>query len=207
MVILKWVAASTPTCAPNSKSEQVFSAMKRRLSRLRLSLCLLPVAVFTATGVESAASAETCTGFKWSVETDMNLMAAPESVSVSTGGAIASVPSKAIQLQLEPSPTVKFPATSGIKKQAIPQDSFSGWFKIEAVAKPGLYQITIPNHSWLDVVQNNELVQSTAFSGDPECKTLRKSVQFELGAGPAIVQIGGSAENAIKLTVREVEKK
>lgn len=207
MVILKWVAASTPTCELNSKSRQVFFAMKRSFSRLHVSLRLLPVAVFAATGFQGAASAETCTGFKWSVDTDMNLMAAPESVSLSTGGAITSVPSKAIQLQLEPSPTVKFPAASGIKKQAIPQDSFSGWFKIEVVAKPGLYQITIPNHSWLDVVQNNELVQSTAFSGDPECKTLRKSVQFELGAGSAIVQIGGSAENAIKLTVREVDKK
>jgi hypothetical protein len=181
--------------------------MKRSISRLHVSLRLLPVAVFAATGFQGAASAETCTAFKWSVAADLTLMAAPETVTVASGGAIASVPSKAIQLQLEPSPGIKFPAASGIKKQAIPQNSFSGWFKIDAIAKPGLYQITIPDHSWIDVVQNDDLVQSTAFSGDPECKTLRKSVQFELGSGPVIVQIGGSAEKTMKLTVREADKK
>jgi len=189
--------------------------MKRSISRLHVSLRLLPVAVFAATGFQGAASAETCTAFKWSVAADLTLMTAPEAVTVASGGAIASVPSKAIQLQLEPSPGIKFPAASGIKfpaasgikKQAIPQNSFSGWFKIDAIAKPGLYQITIPDHSWIDVVQNDDLVQSTAFSGDPECKTLRKSVQFELGSGPVIVQIGGSAEKTMKLTVREADKK
>jgi len=181
--------------------------MKSLPSRLYFSLRLLPVAVFAATGVQGAAFAETCAGFKWSIETEMSLMAAPEAVLVTTGGAVASVPSKAIQLQLEPSPTVKFPETSGIKKQAIPQNSFSGWFKIENISKPGLYQITIPDHSWIDAVQNGELIQSTAFSGDKDCKTLRKSVQFEFGAGPVIVQIGGVAENSIKLTVREADKK
>lgn len=181
--------------------------MKRSISRLHVSLRLLPVAVFAATGFQGAASAETCAAFKWSVAADLTLMTAPETVTVASGGAIASVPSKAIQLQLEPSPGIKFPAASGIKKQAIPQNSFSGWFKIDAIAKPGLYQITIPDHSWIDVVQNDDLVQSTAFSGDPECKTLRKSVQFELGSGPVIVQIGGSAEKTMKLTIREADKK
>lgn len=181
--------------------------MKSFPSRLHVSLRLLPVAVFAATGFQGAASAETCAGFKWSVAPEMNLMAAPEADAVTTGGTIASIPTKAIVLTLEPSPTVKFPEESGIKKQAIPQNSFSGWFKIEAIAKPGLYQITIPDHSWIDAVQNGELIQSTAFSGDKECKTLRKSVQFEFGSGPVIVQIGGVAENTIKLTVREADQK
>lgn len=206
MAILRWDVASMPTCARNSNPIRFF-AMKRSISRLHVSLRLLPVAVFAATGFQGAASAETCAAFKWSVAADLTLMAAPETVTVASGGAIASVPSKAIQLQLEPSPGIKFPAASGIKKQAIPQNSFSGWFKIDAIAKPGLYQITIPDHSWIDVVQNDDLVQSTAFSGDPECKTLRKSVQFELGSGPVIVQIGGSAEKSMKLTVREADKK
>ena len=178
-----------------------------KLIPFRLSLCLLPVAALAVTGMPGAASAETCSGFKWPVDAEMSLMTAPEVEAVTMGGAIASIPPKAIELKLESSPSVKFPAAPGIKKQAIPQNSFSGWFTIKAVTKPGLYQITIPNHSWIDVVQNNELVQSTAFSGDPECKTLRKSVQYELGASPAIVQIVGVSEASIKLTIREADKK
>ncbi|AGK57315.1 hypothetical protein HYPDE_28178 [Hyphomicrobium denitrificans 1NES1] len=168
---------------------------------------LLPIAVLALTGMHGVAMAETCSGFKWPVDTEIGLIAAHEAEAVTTGGTIASIPTKAIELRLEPSPTVKFPITPGIKKQAIPQNSFSGWLTIAGVQKPGLYQITLPNHAWIDVVQNDELVQSTAFSGDPNCKTVRKSVRFELGVGSATVQIGGASENSIKLTIREADGK
>lgn len=180
--------------------------MKELLSRSHF-LRLLPVAVIAATGFQAAAWAETCTGFKWSVESEIKLMAAPETEAVASGGQIASIPSKAIELKLEPAPSVKFPQASGIKKQAIPQSSFAGWFSIGEIGKPGLYQVTIPNHAWIDVVQNDDLVQSTAFSGDRDCKTVRKSVQFELGAGPATVQIGGVSEASMKLTIRPADGK
>jgi hypothetical protein len=168
---------------------------------------LLSVAVLALAGMHGVATAETCSAFEWPVDAEISLMAAPEAEAVATGGTIASIPTKAIELRLEPSPTVKFPVAPGIKKQAIPQNSFSGWLTIASVQKPGLYQITLPNHAWIDVVQNDELVQSTAFSGDPNCKTVRKSVRFELGTGPATVQIGGVSENATKLIIREADGK
>ncbi len=172
----------------------------------RLMNCLLPIAALTAAALPGAARAETCTGFQWSVAAELSWIAAPDAEAVQTGGKIASIPDKAVELTLEPSPSAKLPMTPGIKKQAIPKDSFSGWFTIVDVA-PGRYQITIPNHSWIDVVQNNELVSSTAFSGDKTCKGLRKSVQYELGAGPAIVQISGAPNKSMKLTIHAAEKK
>ncbi|MBS0235327.1 MAG: hypothetical protein JSR99_17805 [Proteobacteria bacterium] len=173
----------------------------------RLMSGLLPIAALMAAALPGDAGAETCTGFQWSVATELNWVAVPDAEAVQTGGKIASIPDKAIELTLEPSPSARLPLAPGIKKKAIPKDSFSGWFTIADVAKPGLYQITIPNHSWIDVIQNNELVSSTAFSGDKKCKGLRKSVQYELGAGPAIVQISGAPDKSMKLTIHAAEKK
>ena len=169
--------------------------------------CLFAAAALLTAALPRAAAAETCTGFQWSVAAELSWVAAPDVEAVPTGGKIASIPDKAIELTLEPASSAKLPAASGIKKQAIPKDSFSGWFTIADVAKPGLYQITIPNRSWIDVVQNNELVSSTAFSGDKDCKSLRKSVQYELGVGPAVVQISGAPDKSMKLTIHAAEKK
>ncbi|CCB67197.1 MULTISPECIES: hypothetical protein [unclassified Hyphomicrobium] len=167
---------------------------------------LLPIAALVA-AFSGVASAETCTGFKWSVATELSWVAAPDAEAVETGGKIVSIPDKAIELTLEPSPSVKLPATPGIKKQAIAKNSFSGWFSIADVGKPGLYQITIPSHAWIDVVQNDALVSTVAFSGDKNCKSLRKSVQYDLGAGPAIIQISGAPDKSMKLTIHAAEKK
>ena len=178
--------------------------MRIRPARLR---ALSSLAALTVIGLPGIASAETCTGFQWSVETELGWAAAVDAQTVEMGGKIDSISNKAIDVALQPAPTVKLPAASDIKKQAISKDSFSGWFSIGSVAKAGLYQITISNHAWIDIVQNNELVQSTAFSGDKNCKTLRKSVQYELSEGPAIVQISGSPDKTMRLTIREAVKK
>ncbi|MBS0240025.1 MAG: hypothetical protein JSR89_16540 [Proteobacteria bacterium] len=178
--------------------------MRTRPELLRALSSLAALTVIVLPGI---ATAETCTGFQWSVDTELGWAAAPEAQAVQTEGKIVSIPNKAIDVALQPAPTVKLPAASDIKKQAIPKDSFSGWFSIGGIAKAGLYQITISNHAWIDVVQNNELVQSTAFSGDKNCKTLRKSVQYELSEGPAIVQISGSPDKTMRLTIREAVKK
>jgi hypothetical protein len=167
---------------------------------------LLPIAILSAAFAGAASSAEICTGFQWSVATELTWIAAQDAQETATGGKIASIPDKAIELMLEPSPSVKLPTTPGIKKQAIPKNSFSGWFSIADVGTPGLYQITLPNHAWIDVVQNNALVPSTAFSGDKNCTRLHKSVRYDLGAGPVIVQISGAPDKLMRLTIHASEK-
>ncbi|MBS0252494.1 MAG: hypothetical protein JSR78_15670 [Proteobacteria bacterium] len=168
---------------------------------------LLLITILAAAFAGAASSAETCTGFQWSVATELSWVAARDAEAVATGGSIASIPDKAIELTLEHSPSVKLPAMPGIKKQAIAKNSFSGWFSIAEVGKPGTYQITIPNHAWIDVVQNNALVPSTAFSGDKNCAGLHKSVRYDLGAGPMIVQISGAPDKLMRLTIHASEKK
>lgn len=177
--------------------------MSRNFSLLKsLLLILIWVAILPGSAI-----AETCTGFQWSVATELSWVSAPEVEAVKTGRKIESIPDKAIELMLEPASSVTLPATPGIKKQAIPKNSFSGWFSIADVGKPGLYQITIPNHAWIDVVQNDALVSTVAFSGDRKCRSLHKSVQYELGAEPVIIQISGAPDKSMKLTIHAAERK
>lgn len=154
-----------------------------------------------------AQAQDACSGFKWPVETEVAWVTSSDAETVKTGGDLAALPSKAIELKLESSPAVKFPVAPGIKKQALGPNSFSGWLTLAGVPKPGLYQVSLSHHGWIDVAQNGELIQSTAFTGSKDCKTLRKSVRFEIGEGPVVIQVGGVDVDTIKVTVHEANGK
>lgn len=155
----------------------------------------------------SAQAQDACSGFKWPVQTEMAWVTSSDAEAVKSGGDIAALPARAIELKLEPSPDAKLPVASGIKKQAVAPGSFSGWFTLAGVPKPGVYQVSLSHHGWIDLAQNGELIQSTAFTGSKDCKTLRKSVRFEIGAGPVVVQVVGVDVDTIRVTVHEADGK
>ncbi len=70
------------------------------------------------------------------------------------------------------------------------------------IPKTATYQVTISADGWIDVVQNGVAVKASAHTGDRLCLGLRKSVRFPLHAGPAIVQVSGAPENAIRIAIR-----
>jgi len=175
--------------------------MKRKAARIaktRLFFALLllgPMAL-------CAAAQEGCSGFSWPVETEMAWMTSPLSEPAETGAQMPSLTAKAIALKLKPSQLITLPVKSG-KKQPVAPDSYSGWFEIKSLPKSGLYQIALSHEGWIDVIQNGEPVQSQAFTGQKECKIVRKSVRFELGAGPVTVEISGAPADTVKVTIRE----
>ncbi len=130
-------------------------------------------------------------------------MAAADSVSLESGAELPAPPAKAITLALQPAKSVTMPVTPGVKKQAVGADTFSGWLTLGGVAKPGLYQISLSQQGWIDVVQNGALVPSSAFTGRKECAAIHKSVRFEIGSGPVTVQISGVPAQTVKLAIRQ----
>ena len=155
----------------------------------------------------SVASAEdqACTGFSWPLDKEIGWMSAPESESVQTGGKISALPAKAVTLTLKPSKAEDLAVVSGVKKQAVGTDSFSGWFTIENVDKGGLYQISLSREGWIDVSQNGKLVDSTGFTGRRECTVLRKSVRYELAPGATLIQVVGAPADTIKVTIKQAD--
>jgi hypothetical protein len=150
-----------------------------------------------------AAAEEDCTGFSFPVDTDIAWMSAADSAAIETGAKVPALPAKAVALKLKPTAEVTLPVKSGRKKQAIGGATYSGWFEIASLPKGGLYQISLSREAWIDAVQNGELVQSQSFTGRPACKTVRKSVRYELGAGPVTIQVAGAEAAAVKVTIRE----
>ena len=145
---------------------------------------------------------QACSGFNWPVDTELGLMSAADPEAVASGGAIAGVPGKAVLLILKPSRAEALPVVSGVKKQAVGGDSFSGWFKITNIEKAGIYHVSLSRDGWIDVAQNSKLVDSSGFTGKRECTVLRKSVRYELAAGETLVQLVGVPSDTIKVTVR-----
>jgi hypothetical protein len=163
---------------------------------------LLALALLGAMAIPAAAE-EDCTGFSFPVDTDIAWMNAADSESVDAGAKLSSLPAKAVTLKMKPTREVTLPVKSGRKKQAIGGGTYSGWFEIASLPKAGMYQMSVSVDGWIDAAQNGELVQSHSFSGRPACKAVRKSVRYELGAGPVTVQIAGAPAEAVKVTIRE----
>ena len=177
--------------------------MKRTAQRPHSGI-LLGFALLGAMAIPAAAQ-EDCTGFSFPVDTEIAWMRAADSEAVEAGAKLPSLPAKAVTLKLKLTREITLPVKSGRKKQAIGSGTYSGWIEIANLPKSGVYQISLSHDGWIDAAQNGELVQSQTFSGRPACKAVRKSVRYELGAGPAIVQVAGSPVETVKVTIREAK--
>ena len=176
--------------------------MTRKTAQRANTRLLLAFALLGAMAIPAAAE-EDCTGFSFPVDTDIAWMNAADSESVEAGAKLSSLPAKAVTLKMKLTRDITLPVKSGRKKQAIGGGTYSGWFEITSLPKAGMYQISLSVDGWIDAAQNGELVQSHSFSGRPACKSVRKSVRYELGAGPVTVQVAGAPVEAVKVTIRE----
>ena len=63
----------------------------------------------------------------------------------------------------------------------------------------GLYIVTVSDYAWIDLVQNDAYLKPKGFSGVTGCNGARKSVRFDLSAGPVTIQVSGVAKDAINV--------
>ena len=137
-----------------------------------------------------------CDKFKWSVARERAWFAAgakpvaagAELALADQGYAVALVPDESAGFVLPP-------------ERAPKSGAFGGVLKISGLPKAGLYEITLSDEAWVDVVQNGASVKSSDFSGQKNCPGVRKSVRFPLAAGSATVQISNAASAAIQLAI------
>lgn len=175
--------------------------MRQISQMMRGCACLIAVmAPLAAFGAEQDA----CSGFRWPVETELAWMTAADTLPLETGAEIATPPLKAVSLKLKPASTAALPVKPSAKPhEAAAPDSFSGWFRIANLPKEGVYQVTLSHHAWIDTIQDAAPVATAGFTGKPACQAIRKSVRFQLGQGPVLVEISGSPVDTIKVAVRE----
>ena len=164
---------------------------------------LLAFALLGAMAIPAAAE-EDCTGFSFSVDTDIAWMRSADSAAIETGAKVPALAAKAIALKLKPTRDITLPVKSGRKKQAIGNGTYSGWFEIASLPKAGMYQISLSIDGLDRRGSEMESWCNPTLSAESQaCKSVRKSVRYELGAGPVTVQIAGAPVETVKVTIRE----
>jgi len=69
----------------------------------------------------------------------------------------------------------------------------------------GLYQITLSDEAWIDVIQNGAALSAIDFTGAAGCPGLRKSVRFQLEAGGFVLQLSSASVNGMLVAIRKVK--
>ena len=112
---------------------------------------------------------------------------------------------QAFALALVPVVDVAYTLPPAKKKKDAGAAAFGGMLAFAAPEKPGIYQVTLSGEGWIDLVQNGAALDSADHSGAKNCPGLRKSVRFEVGATPVVLQISGAPAQTIKIAVRRAE--
>ncbi len=162
-------------------------------------------ALFALAAPLGAAEPGGCDAFDWPLATEIGWITAPDRLQVKSGATIESVPEKAVELALMPQADAVLavlPTGSPAKK---PDAAFAGTVHFAAPQKPGLYQVTLSTGGWIDVVQDGAALKDVAHTGKLDCPHARKSVRFEIGDGPFIVQITSAPSSTIVVTVKPSE--
>jgi hypothetical protein len=171
---------------------------------MRLRLIGISLFLLSPTWSASAQTADPCDQFGWSIASERTLFTAANLTNVRSGETIRLSSTQAIVLNLKKFDDVQF--SRAPERQPKNTDSFAGMLIIGLVEKPGLYQLTLSEDAWIDVIQNDAFLKSLASSGKRGCVGVRKSVRFELGNGPVIVQFSSIEANSIKLAILPIAR-
>ncbi|WP_413988946.1 hypothetical protein ACMDCR_23500 [Labrys okinawensis] len=160
------------------------------------SLSLLVMALTISGAVPTLADDAACKSFKWDLTREQAwFQASPPSLA---SGATLAKPEGAAALQLSPIDGLAF-AIAPEHKPA--PGSFGAIMSLPPLDKPAIYQVTLSDEGWIDVIQGGAAVKSGAFSGAKGCPGLRKSVRFDLKPGPVTLQISGVKAQTINVAV------
>ena len=161
---------------------------------MRRGGAFLPALVLLA-GPALAQDTGGCAKFKWSVDRERSAFGTPGLPVVDPGKPLPGIMDAAI-VKLKPVADAGFERPPGHR----PKDgTFGALLKTPPIAVAGIYQITLSDDAWIDVIQDGKEVRSSAFSGQKDCPGVRKSVRFSLAAGQATVQISGAAADSVRI--------
>lgn len=161
--------------------------------RKRLAVAILMLGLAPAYAAEPVG----CEHFKWPVTRERALLTTPDLPNLKSGVDAPTLPPFAATMSLHP------PADAGLPKpseRTQKPGTFAGYLRLGQIPG-GVYTISVSDYAWVDVIQDGNYLKPTEFSGVTGCSGIRKTMRFNLAAGPATVQISGVASNAIKLAV------
>jgi hypothetical protein len=147
-----------------------------------------------------AAEPSGCDKFKWPIDKQRAALTAPDRAKTPSGAQLM-VP-VGVTLALRTPAEAKLPSPPERK----PKDgTFAGFANFQKAPKAGTYTISLSSAAWIDVMQDGEMLKPMEFSGATDCAGIRKTMKYDLAAGPFVVQISGAPDNAIDVAVLPAE--
>jgi hypothetical protein len=153
--------------------------------------------------LQVSAAEDGCCKFAWSLARERDWFASPEKLSVGVGQTLAAIPNGAFTVKLQPGDEAWFELPPERKPKS--ETWFGGSVRLPALERGGIYQVTVSDEAWIDVVQEHRFARSVGSTGRSDCAGVRKSVRLELGPAPFTVQLSAVAIDAIVLAIGQGE--
>lgn len=163
--------------------------------RASLFIALVLLAAAPANAAEEPSG---CDKFKWNIDRERAALTATDRVKLTSGGELAALPSTGMTLGLSAPAEAKLPSPP---ERAPKEGTFAGFTRFEAPPKAGIYTVSLSAGAWVDVVQDGHPLKPKAFSGATDCDGIRKTMKYEISAGPFVVQVSGTKENSISIAI------
>jgi hypothetical protein len=144
-----------------------------------------------------------CQKFAWSVASEQAWFAAPDKLVVAVGDALAAVPKAAFTVKLQPAGEAAFALPPERKPRS--DRWFGGVLRLPAIDRVGIYQVTLSEDAWIDMVQDGRYARSVGSSGRSDCTGIKKSVRIELNSASVVFQLSGVASESIIVSISAVE--
>ncbi len=167
-----------------------------------LRLSLVAIALIALLGPAKAAD-DGCEKFAWSLARERAAFAATGKTTIAAGETLSALPAGALVIRLQPATQASFEMPPERKPRT--EQWHGGMVRLPALAKAGIYQITLSDDAWVDVIQNGRYARSVGSTGRGDCPGVRKSVRLDLDARPVVLQVSGVAPDAITITIGAVE--
>ena len=162
-------------------------------------VCVIVIQLLSA----ASEAEEGCEKFAWSLSRERAWFAASEKAAVVAGESLTAVPNAAFNVRLQPASEASFVLPPERKPRS--DGGFGGIVRLPALDRAGIYQITVSDEAWIDVVQDDRYARSVGSTRRSDCSALRKSVRLELGPAPFVVQLSAAATPIIVMAIRRAD--
>jgi hypothetical protein len=159
---------------------------------------LIALALLGAAPARAAEEPSGCDKFKWNIDRERAALTAPDRTKLASGAELASLPSTGLTLGLIAPAEAKLPSPP---ERAPKEGTFAGFTSFKNPPKAGIYTVSLSAGGWVDVVQDGHALKPKAFSGATDCDGIRKTMKYEIGASPFVLQISGTKENSVSVAI------
>jgi hypothetical protein len=139
-----------------------------------------------------------CDKFKWNIDHERAALTAPDRVKLASGAELTSLPVTGLTLGLSAPADARLPTPP----ERAPKDgTFAGFASFKNPPKAGIYTVSLSAGGWVDLVQDGHALKQKAFSGATDCDGIRKTMKYQIGASPFVLQISGTKENSVSVAI------